>query len=79
MRLLDDIRERPPGRIIRSAWRRGRLGSGTWMALAILGTGFRLLKYLSRRRPTVAHTAELKPGEALRITHLSEDRRGRQV
>jgi hypothetical protein len=79
MRLLDDIRERPPGRIIRSAWRRGRLGSGTWMALAILGTGFRLLKYLSRRRSEVAHRAELRPGESLRIRHLSEDRRGQKV
>ena len=49
------------------------------MALAILGTTFRLLRYLSRRRPVVAHKAELNPGESLRISHLSEDRRGRSV
>ncbi|MBH29971.1 MAG: hypothetical protein CL520_07340 [Actinobacteria bacterium] len=79
MGLFDDLRERPPGRLLRSAWRRGRQGNGPWMAAAIVATTLRLLKYLSRRRPTVAHTAELKPGEALRITHLSEDRRGRQV
>jgi hypothetical protein len=79
MSLLDSMRQRPPGRLIRSAWRRGRLGSGGWMALAIMGTGFRLLKFLSRRRAQVAHTAELKPGESLRIRHLSEDQRGRQV
>ncbi|MDG2022826.1 MAG: hypothetical protein P8J75_00005, partial [Actinomycetota bacterium] len=76
---LDGMRQRPPGRLIRSAWRRGRLGSGGWMALAIMGTGFRLLKVLSRRRAEVAHTAELKPGESLRIRHLPEDQRGRQV
>jgi hypothetical protein len=79
MNVLDGMRERPPGRLIRSAWRRGRLGSGSWMALALMGTGFRLLKYLSRRRAEVAHTAELKPGESLRIRHLLEDQRGRQV
>ena len=79
MGVFSELKERPPGRLIKSGWRRGRLGSGGWMALAILGTTFRLLRYLSRRRPVVAHKAELNPGESLRISHLSEDRLGRSV
>ncbi len=58
------------GRILSSSWRRGRNGSGIWVAIAAVGTTFRVLRHLSKRKPRVDFRRELKPGESLRIDHL---------
>ena len=61
-------------RFIKSCWRRGRSGSGAWMALAVVATTMRVLRHLSARRPTVVHTRQLLPGESVRIDHLPKNR-----
>ena len=58
------------GRALASSWRRGRNGSGIWVAIAAVATAFRVLRHLSKRKPRVEFQRELKPGESLRIDHV---------
>ena len=66
------IRSLVARRIIRlgdTGLRRGMQGNGAWLAMGVVGVGFRLL---SRwwRKDEVIWRAELVPGERLEIGHL---------
>lgn len=63
-------------RFIKSCWRRGRNGSGAWMALALVATTMRVLRYVSRRKPRIVHKRQLLPGQSIRIDHLQRKQSG---
>ena len=63
-------------RFIKSCWRRGRYGSGAWMALALVATTMRVLRYVSRRKPRIVHKRQLLPGQSVRIDHLQRKQSG---
>ena len=66
------IRSLVARRIIRlgdTGLRRGMQGNGTWLAVGVVGVGFRLLTRWWRK-DEVIWRAELVPGERLEIGHL---------
>lgn len=46
-------------------------GSRPWLAVAVAGAGFRLLKRMVGKQPEVVFREELKPGQAVVISHLT--------
>jgi hypothetical protein len=82
-RLIGRFVGRPLGRagsrLGDAGWSRGTRGSGVWLAVGLIVGGFRFMGRLGTRKREVLLSRELAPGEALRITHLLEDRKGRAV
>lgn len=52
-----------------------RDGGGVWAGLAVLWYGARFVARLAERDEDLVHHQELKPGEAITITHTSVTRR----
>lgn len=58
------------GRLLGLALRRGLFGgSRAWTVVATLGLAMKLLRRISRSEPEVAFREELRPGQALLISH----------
>lgn len=76
MQLNFEVNELRLGRFLRFSWRRGRGGSGPWMALAIVATTMRFLRYVSKRKPRVVHKQQLLPGQSVRVDHLQRKQSG---
>ena len=64
-------------RLSDAGWSRGTKGSGVWMATAIVIAGVRFMVKLGSRKRDVVFSEELRPGEAMKVLHLLEDRLGR--
>ena len=60
-------------------WARGARGNGMWLAVGLVVGAFKVMGRLGTRKREVLFSQELVAGEALRITHLLEDRKGRPV
>ena len=62
------------GVVWRTAVQKGLLGgSRTWMTVfAIIGTA-KVMRRISGRAPETVFQSELKPGQALLITHLTDE------
>lgn len=62
-----------------AGWSRGARGSGLWLAVGLITGAIKLMARLGTRKREVLFSREIGPGEALRVTHLLEDRKGRAV
>ncbi|HCB33760.1 MAG TPA: hypothetical protein DEP66_07000 [Acidimicrobiaceae bacterium] len=74
---MPDIRRAVAGRLARGVrevasrrWQSGR-GNGVWVGAVILWSGLKLIRRLGARKREVVYRAELRPGEGLRIRHLT--------
>jgi hypothetical protein len=60
-------------RLQREGVRRGLLGtSRAWTAIAVGSFTLRQVSKLVKRQPEVVHCQELKPGEAILISHTTD-------
>ncbi|HUR19100.1 MAG TPA: hypothetical protein VMZ51_09245 [Acidimicrobiales bacterium] len=61
--------------LLRTGMRRGVLGgSRVWTTVAGLIFGVRMLKKLTGSEPELVHTATLRPGETLVVSHGTPDK-----
>jgi hypothetical protein len=50
-----------------TGWRRGRAGSRTWIVVASVAGGLRLLRRVTRDRDEVLYRTRVRPGERFEI------------
>ncbi len=50
-----------------TGWRRGRAGSRTWILVASVAGGMRLLRRVTRNRDEVIYRTRVRPGERFEI------------
>lgn len=77
LRLIGRPLGRLGNRLGDEGWVRGARGNGLWLAIGLVTGGIKLMSRLGTRKREVLFSQELAAGEALRITHLLEDRKGR--
>jgi hypothetical protein len=51
-----------------TGWRRGRAGSRTWILVASVAGGVRLLRRVTRNQPEILYRTRVRPGERFEIT-----------
>ena len=51
-----------------TGWRRGRAGSRTWILVASVAGGVRLLRRVTRNQPEILYRTRVQPGERFEIT-----------
>ena len=54
-------------RLTVTGWRRGRAGSRTWLVVASVAGGIRLLRRVTRSQPEVLYRTRVRPGEQFEI------------
>jgi len=55
-------------RLTVTGWRRGRAGSRTWLVVASVAGGIRLLRRVTRNQPEVLYRTRVSSGEQFEIT-----------
>jgi hypothetical protein len=50
-----------------TGWRRGRAGSRTWILVASVAGGLRLLRHVTRNQDDVLYRTRVRPGERFEI------------
>jgi hypothetical protein len=54
-------------RLTTTGWRRGRAGSRTWLVVASVAGGIRLLRRVTRNQQDVLYRTRVRPGERFEI------------
>ena len=62
-------------RLSTAGWRRGRAGSRTWMIVASVAVGLRLLRRVSRSNEDVLYRTRVAPGDQFEILTKAPTRR----
>jgi hypothetical protein len=55
-------------RLTTTGWRRGRAGSRTWLVVATVAGGIRLVRYVTRDREEILYRTRVVEGDQFAIT-----------
>ena len=62
-------------RLARTGFRRGATGSRTWLVIASVAAGLRILHYVSRSGEEVLYRTQVKEGDQFEITTRASGKR----